>query len=231
MLPVLFEEKKQAVNQRWGLIALPLKNETHFHSLEILMTICLVSVWVQYIPLDICCKSVCCANSWSFLGVDDSSWESVVVSGLKGDCWVHKQTKCTHHYLFNGMPAMLSCVRYTVHIDSVPSYAPAAPQRMQEIRDHTVTGNEAVHPASLKKPMKGKYVRDFFKVRGKLIEVDWSMIRVTKSVIPTSMRTEIIEGIHDGHQGLESTSHCGGQDRGSIWNCRLRQEMWPKGSM
>lgn len=52
--------------------------------------------------------------------------------------------------------------------------------------------------------MKRKYQKEkgFLQDKGGDVSGRWSEVRGNHIVIPTSMRIEIVERIHDGHQGL-----------------------------
>lgn len=66
--------------------------------------------------------------------------------------------------------------------------------------------------AILKK--ENEKVRDFYQVIGELSEVDGSVVRGNRILIPTSMRKDKVEMIHDGHQGLVKFSERANQSFG-----------------
>lgn len=118
------------------------------------------------------------------------------------------------------------------HIYSVLRYVPASPQRMRDIRDHTVTDPQFQVVRQFIQSCWPDYeskipvtVRDFYQLRGELSEIDGLVVRGNHIVAPTSIRKEIVERIYDDHQGLvkckESANH-------SVWWLRISQAIVTK---
>ena len=107
------------------------------------------------------------------------------------------------------------------HVHSITSTWPVSDSRLQRIRqdtqkdinlkyafDYTINGWPAY-----KEDVK-LAARDFYSVRGELSVVDGLLVRDTRIVIPYDMRAEILDILHQGHQGLTKCRQFANQ---SVW--------------
>lgn len=108
-----------------------------------------------------------------------------------------------------------------VHIGAVINNLPATPRKLQLIKDHTDQDPQLQLVKQLTQSGWSEYekqvpeaVKDFYKVRGELSVVDGLVVRGSRIVIPTTLRSEMIERIHDGHQGLLK---CRERAKQSVW--------------
>ncbi|XP_061153604.1 uncharacterized protein plppr3b isoform X2 [Syngnathus typhle] len=108
-----------------------------------------------------------------------------------------------------------------VHIGAVINHLPATPHKLQQIREHTDLDPQLqLVKQFIQKGWAGyerqvpEAVKDFYKVRGELSVVEGLVVRGSQIVIPSVMRSEMIDRIHDGHQGLVK---CRERAKQSVW--------------
>ena len=131
-----------------------------------------------------------------------------------------------------------------VHIDLVKSIWPATDKRLKEIAEKTQQDENlrvALEYTANGWPVYRNQVKpalfDYFAVRNELSVHDGLLVKNTRIVIPESMRKEIIELIHAGHQGITKSRE---RANSSVWwpkmseeitqrlrNCRICEEKKP----
>ena len=94
-------------------------------------------------------------------------------------------------------------------VDCARSQMPVSDQRLQEIREATASDNQ--HQLALKYTRAGwpeyykdvpEEVREFYAARGNLSEHNGLLLFKDRIAIPESLRSDILDKLHDGHQGV-----------------------------
>ena len=106
-------------------------------------------------------------------------------------------------------------------VDTVTSMLPASKHRLQEFRiaqDKDSTCLQAkqwcTHGWPTKSPTANPEMIPFWQVRSSFTVCDNLLLHNQCVVIPTSLRKEILQKIHEGHQGIE---RCRARARCSVW--------------
>ena len=86
------------------------------------------------------------------------------------------------------------------HVNEITSSWPATDSKLSQIRKETVEYMLVGWPTH--KQDVWLAARELFGVRNKLSVCDGLLLRGDRIVIPFSMRSEILERIHDGHMGI-----------------------------
>jgi len=107
------------------------------------------------------------------------------------------------------------------YIAAVIDNVPATPQRMDSIRKATAADEKLQTVIRYIRSGWPEHVntvpsviREYFPAKSELSEYDGMVIRGSRIVIPGTLRTDILDRIHDGHQGL---SKCRERANASVW--------------
>ncbi|XP_033991872.1 uncharacterized protein K02A2.6-like [Trematomus bernacchii] len=107
------------------------------------------------------------------------------------------------------------------YVATVIQGIPASPTRMENIRKETAADSELQAVIKLIRAGWPEYssnvplnIRDYTKVKNELSEADGLVIRGNRIVVPGSLRADILQKIHEGHQGL---SKCRERANASVW--------------
>ena len=105
-------------------------------------------------------------------------------------------------------------------VDTVTSMLPASKHRLQEFciaqdKDSTcLQAKWCTHGWPTKSPTANPEMIPFWQVRSSFTVCDNLLLHNQRVVIPTSLRKEILQKIHEGHQGIEL---CRARARCSVW--------------
>ena len=107
------------------------------------------------------------------------------------------------------------------HVEYIETSKPVSTNKLQEISQATQTDEElrlVLEFTKLGWPKRAKDVpeeiKQYFSVRGQLSVIDNKLIYRDRLVIPSSMREDILNRIHEGHQGL---TKCRERAIQSVW--------------
>lgn len=107
------------------------------------------------------------------------------------------------------------------YVAAVMDNVPASPQKMDSIR--AATAADETLQTVIRYIRSGwpehahqvpSNIREYFPTQNELSEYDRMVVRGSRIVIPATMRADILERIHDGHQGL---SKCRDRANASVW--------------
>ena len=115
------------------------------------------------------------------------------------------------------------------YVDSVVEGIPASSSKMDEIRTATAADAELLSVVKLIKKGWPEHLsnvpmdaREYVQVKSELSEHNGLVLRGSRIVVPKSMRGEILQKIHEGHQGLVK---CRERACSSVWWPRLSTEI------
>lgn len=115
------------------------------------------------------------------------------------------------------------------YVASVVQSIPASPSKMESIKMATAADSELQSVIKFVRSGWPEHsgnvppnVRAYMKVKNELSEADGLLIRGSRIVIPQSERADIIQKIHDGHQGL---TKCRDRAKSSVWWPGLSAEL------
>ena len=107
------------------------------------------------------------------------------------------------------------------YIAAVVNNMPATPQRLENIRAATTADSNLQMLLQYVKSGWPDYVanvplaiKDYFPIRSELSEYNGIVTRGCRMLIPSSLRAEVLDRIHDGHQGL---TKCRERANTSVW--------------
>ena len=110
-----------------------------------------------------------------------------------------------------------------VYADAAEMERPASPEKIEQIKLATASDPQLRRVLDYTVSGWPKYAKDipeeirkYHAVRGELSVVDGKIIYHNRLVIPSSLQSEVLERIHDGHQGM---TRCDSRERAnmSIW--------------
>lgn len=130
------------------------------------------------------------------------------------------------------------------YIAAVVDNMPATPQTLETIRAATAADSDLQMVLKCVKSGWPEYVadiplaiRDYYPVRDELSEYNGLITKGCRMIIPSPLRADVLDRIHDGHQGL---SKCRERANTSVWwpsisseikqkvqNCQACHEMRP----
>ncbi len=115
------------------------------------------------------------------------------------------------------------------HVAAVMEGIPASPTKMDFLRKATSTDCELQTVITYIRSGWPEYAgniavqaKEYSKVRNELSEYDGLVVRGSRIVVPGSMRTDILQKLHDGHQGL---TKCRERANAAVWWPGLATEL------
>ena len=123
--------------------------------------------------------------------------------------------------LLRNPPAALSETDVQAYVDAAEMERPASPENIEQIK--LATASDPQLRRVLDYPVSGwlKYAKDipeeirkYHAVSGELSVVDGKIIYHNRLVIPSSLQLEVLERIHEGHQGM---TRCRERASMSVW--------------
>ncbi len=115
------------------------------------------------------------------------------------------------------------------HVAAVMEGIPASPTKMDCLRKATSTDCELQTVITYIRSGWPEYAgniavqaKEYSKVRNELSEYDGLVVRGSRIVVPGSMRTDILQKLHDGHQGL---TKCRERANAAVWWPGLATEL------
>ena len=116
----------------------------------------------------------------------------------------------------------------TAHVASVITGLPASSTRLQQIieaqEEDPVCRQIKIYCSEgwPDKHSVNDAMKPYWSTRGELTVVQNILLKGTRIVIPSSMRLEILDKIHEGHQGI---AKCRERAKGSVWWPGLSREI------
>ena len=105
------------------------------------------------------------------------------------------------------LPAQDTAEEIKLHVDLVKKSYPVSDPMWEKISAHTMRDPElqsvmrAVH-CGWEDPV-AKALKPFYHFREMITDIDGVLIKGSKIIIPESLRTEMLDKIHEGHMGIE----------------------------
>ncbi|KAK7929206.1 hypothetical protein WMY93_005601 [Mugilogobius chulae] len=107
-----------------------------------------------------------------------------------------------------------------VYLQSVVTNAPVSPQKLNDIRAATLHDEELTKVTSLiqngwpSRQALHPSLQGYYSARSQLSETDGLVLYQDRLVIPTTLRSDVLKRIHEGHQGL---TKCRARAKMSVW--------------
>uniref|UniRef100_A0A1A8EMF6 Gypsy retrotransposon integrase-like protein 1 n=1 Tax=Nothobranchius korthausae TaxID=1143690 RepID=A0A1A8EMF6_9TELE len=115
-----------------------------------------------------------------------------------------------------------------VYLQSILSNVPASPKRVEEIRSATQQDEELprvislIHKGWPPKHSLHHTLHGYYPARSQLSEVDGLVLYQDRLVIPAALRPDVLNRIHEGHQGL---TKCRARAKMSVWWPRISKDI------
>ena len=114
------------------------------------------------------------------------------------------------------------------HVDSVISSIPVSDTKLQEIiglQDEDIVCKELKKYCLEGWPRKDRLnsmTKPYWSERGELTVVQNLLVKDSRIVVPSAMRLEVMDKIHEGHQGI---SKCRARAKSAVWWPGLSREI------